>query len=198
LVHALLGLVRAQSGTIEFGGHDIRAVPPATWRLRVGYVPQETMLFHASVRENISLARPDASLEEVTAAAKRAHAHEFIMRLPKHYDTEIGDQGVLLSGGQRQRLGIARALLPNPILLLMDEPTSSLDSESEQEILSTLDELRKTVGIIIVAHRLSTIRNADRIYVMDAGRIIEQGEWDALIGQRKQFHTLARTQQLVG
>jgi len=172
LIHALLGLVRPSSGTIHFGSYDIKDVAPATWRLRIGYVPQETLLFHASVRENISLSNPEAAPEDVTAAAKRAHAHDFIMALPKGYDTEIGDQGVLLSGGQRQRLGIARALLSNPLLLLMDEPTSALDSETEQEILATLEELRTTVGIIIVAHRLSTIRNADRICVMDMGRIL--------------------------
>ena len=131
------------------------------------------------------------------AAAKRAHAHDFIMALPKGYDTEIGDQGVLLSGGQRQRFGIARALLSNPLLLLMDEPTSALDSESEHEILATLEDLRGAIGIVIVAHRLSTIRSADRITVMEAGRIVQRGPWEELADHQLQFRAMARKQDLV-
>ena len=130
------------------------------------------------------------------AAAKRAHAHDFIMALPKGYDTEIGDQGVLLSGGQRQRLGIARALLSNPLLLLMDEPTSALNSESEHEILATLEDLRGAIGIVIVAHRSVRSEAPIEIYVMEAGRIVQRGPWE-LADHQLQFRAMARKQDLV-
>jgi ATP-binding cassette subfamily C protein len=197
LVHAMLGLVRPDAGTICLGDNDIAHASLASWRKSIGYVPQEDMFFHASVRENLALACPDASMEEVIRAARRAHAHEFIMALPEGYDTQIGDRGVALSGGQRQRLGIARALLSEPALLLMDEPTSALDSESEREVLATLEELRHSIGILIVAHRLATVKNADCIFVLEQGRVVEQGNWSELIARRDRFHSLAEIQHLV-
>src|SRR5262249_3122143 len=181
LVHVLLGLVSPSAGSITLGAHNLANVPLRTWRRRIGYVPQETILFHASVRENLMLPRPDATAAEVELAAQRAHAHDFISALPRGYDTIIGDQGVLLSGGQRQRIAIARALFMDPIVLLMDEAMSALDSESEAAVLSALKELRGQIGILLIAHRLATVRHADLIVVLQESRQIESGTWDELV-----------------
>jgi ATP-binding cassette subfamily B protein len=160
-------------------------------------VPQETILFHASVWDNVSLAKPDASATEIETAARRAHAHDFITALPHGYKTIIGDQGVALSGGQRQRLGIARALLGEPKILLMDEALNALDAESEAELLRTIEELRRQVGVLIIAHRLATVRTADCICVLEAGRVIETGTWDELMARRARLFTLVETQSSV-
>jgi ATP-binding cassette subfamily C protein len=194
LVHAMLGLVMPSAGTITLGGHSIASASLHDWRRKIGYVPQETILFHASVRENLMLAKPDATAAEIEIAVRGAHAHDFISELPRGYDTEIGDQGVKLSGGQRQRLGIARALLANPILLLMDEAMSALDAESETELLRTLEELRTRMGIVIVAHRLGTVRAADCICVIEAGRVVETGTWGELMARRTRLYALAEAQ----
>jgi ABC-type multidrug transport system fused ATPase/permease subunit len=196
LVHALLGLVPTSAGTITFGGHSLASAPLHSWRQLIGYVPQETILFHASVRENLNLANPHASLAEIELAAKRAHAHDFITALPYGYEALIGDQGVKLSGGQRQRLSIARALLNNPKLLLMDEAMSALDAESEAELLHTIEELRKQMGIVIVAHRLAAVRAADMICVFEAGRIVEAGTWNELMARRTRLYALAEAQSV--
>lgn len=180
LVHTLLGLIEPTTGSMRIGNLSFNDVSPDTWRRTIGYVPQENLLFHTSIRDNISLLKPEASDLEVQTAAKRAHAHDFIMACPDGYDTIIGDQGVKLSGGQRQRLGIARALMANPMILLMDEPMSALDSESEQELLGTVHDLRRHMGILIVAHRLAVVRDADRIFVLDSGHIVEAGSWSEL------------------
>jgi ATP-binding cassette subfamily C protein len=194
LVHAMLGLVMPSAGTITLGGHSLASASLHGWRRKIGYVPQETILFHASVRENLMLAKPDATAAEIETAVKGAHAHDFINDLPRGYDTVIGDQGVKLSGGQRQRLGIARALLANPILLLMDEAMSALDAESETELLRTLEELRTRMGIVIVAHRLGTVRAADCICVIEAGRVVETGTWSELMARRTRLYALAEAQ----
>ena len=194
LVHAALGFVRPSAGTITLGIHDLASVPIGGWRRVIGYVPQETILFHASIRENLAIAKPDASNAEIRLAAERAHAQDFIEALPHRYETIIGDQGVKLSGGQRQRLGIARALLTNPILLLMDEGMSALDAKSEAEVLRTLEGLRTEIGILIVAHRLAAVRSADAIYVIDAGRVVESGTWTELMRRRARLHALVEAQ----
>ena len=197
LVHLLLNLCELYEGDVKIGDASIRSVSPTHWRKTIGYVPQETILFHRSVRDNIAWANEDADDEAIISAAKKARAHEFIMDLPKGYETVIGDQGLRLSGGQRQRLGIARALVTQPHFLLLDEATSALDSASEQGVLATLEILRKELCIISVAHRLATVRNADRIVVMDAGAVIETGGWNELIENQGALYHLAQKQHMV-
>jgi ATP-binding cassette subfamily C protein len=194
LVHTLLGLVRTSGGAVTFGGHALASSPVHAWRRQMGYVPQETILFHASISDNLSLAKPAASATEIEFAARRAHAHEFIAALPHGYNTIIGDQGVALSGGQRQRLGIARALLGEPKLLLMDEALNALDAESEADLLRTIEELRRQIGVLVVAHRLATVRTADCICVLDAGRVVEAGTWDELMARRARLFALIKAQ----
>ncbi len=196
LVHTVLGLVEPSAGSIRLGTHELASAPLRAWRRAIGYVPQETILFHASIWENLTLANPDASRAEVELAVRRAHAHDFIEALPQGYATVIGDQGVKLSGGQRQRLGIARALLRNPILLLMDEAMSALDAESEAELSQTLEELRKQMGILIITHRLGAVRTADSIYVFEAGHVVETGNWNELMARKSRLFSLAAAQSL--
>ena len=180
----LLRFVDPQSGTILIDGQDIKRVRQDDLRSHIAYVPQEPMLFHRSIRENIAYGRPDASDEEVIAAAKKAEAHEFIARLPKGYDTLVGERGVKLSGGERQRVAIARAILKDAEILVLDEATSSLDSESEHAIQEALDDLMSGKTAVVIAHRLSTIRKLDRIVVLNRdGNIEEEGTHDALLAK---------------
>ncbi len=162
-------------GAILLDGIDIRSLRLADLRGAIGMVPQEPALFSGTIRENIAYARPDASAEDVRAAAAAAHAAEFIERLPQGWDTVVGERGVKLSGGQRQRIAIARALLKDPAVLVLDEATSSLDNESERLIEDAMERLLEGRTTIIIAHRLSTVRRANRILVLDGGRIVEQG-----------------------
>ncbi len=197
LMHALVGLVPTEAGSISLGDARLEDVALSDWRRAVALVPQETTLFNATVADNLRIAMPDATMDDVKAAAQAANAHEFIAKLSRGYDTMIGDQGVLLSGGQRQRLGIARALLMKPAVLLLDEPTSALDPESEREVIDTLNDLRKSVGIVVVAHRLATVRNADTIFLLENGAIAESGNWEKLIARRQRFFDLATAQHMV-
>lgn len=196
LVNCLLGLADIQQGSISFGSREMRSVPIAHWRRRIGYVPQETVLFHQSIRDNIAWGNPAADDQAIEQAARQALAHDFIMQQPAGYATVVGDQGARLSGGQRQRLGIARALLCRPNLLVMDEATSALDSASEAAVLETIDRLRKHICVIMVAHRLATVRSADLIVVLSQGRIVETGTWAELIAERGFFFHLASAQHI--
>jgi subfamily B ATP-binding cassette protein MsbA len=170
-------------GRILLDGIDVRDLRLADLRGAIGLVPQEPALFSGTVRDNIAYARPGASREDVEAAARAAHAHEFIERLPQGYDTVVGERGVKLSGGQRQRVAIARAILKNPSVLVLDEATSSLDTESERLIEDAMERLLVGRTTLIIAHRLSTVRRADRLVVMDHGRIIEEGSHAELLAR---------------
>ena len=169
------------SGAIRIDGYDVREVTMESLRRQIGIVPQETMLFSTSVRENIRYGRLDATEEEIVQAAKDANAHDFIMALPEGYDTKIGERGLNLSGGQRQRIAIARAILKDPRILILDEATSALDTESEKIVQAALDRLMVGRTSFVIAHRLSTVFNADQIYVIDGGRIHEHGTHEELL-----------------
>ncbi len=180
LANLLLRFYEPQQGAIYVDGTDIRELSIQALRGRIGIVAQEVFLFSGTVAENIKYARWNASNQEVTAAAQLANAHDFILQLPQGYDTEIGERGVKLSGGQRQRLAIARTMLRNPTILILDEATSEVDSESERLIQEALNKLLKDRTALIIAHRLSTVRNADRIVVIEDGKIIGNGNHQEL------------------
>jgi subfamily B ATP-binding cassette protein MsbA len=181
LSNLLLRFYDPQSGAVRIGGVDIREAATRDLRNQIAVVAQETILFNETIRRNIELGRPGATDEEIIAAARHAHAHQFIMEKPGGYNAVIGEKGVLLSGGQRQRIAIARAVLKNAPILILDEATNALDTESERAVQSALDELMKDRTTLCIAHRFSTILHADLIVVMDQGRIIETGRHDELI-----------------
>ena len=168
-------------GDIKIDGHSVREVTLDSLREQVGIVPQETMLFNGSVYNNILYGRLDATKEEIEAAAKAANAHDFIMQLTDGYETKLGDRGVNLSGGQRQRIAIARAILKNPRILILDEATSALDTESERVVQEALDRLMVGRTSFVIAHRLSTVKNADKILVLEKGNLVESGTHDELL-----------------
>ncbi|WP_417481037.1 ABC transporter ATP-binding protein [Maricaulis sp.] len=173
-------LYDVNEGSVEIDGQDVREVAQASLRQNVALVPQDPALFHRTIAENIAFGSPDASEAEIIAAAKAAHAHAFIERLPLGYRTLVGERGVKLSGGERQRVAIARAILADAPILILDEATSSLDNETERDVKLAMEAVMKDRTTIIIAHRLSTIRDADRILVFDKGRIVEQGSHDEL------------------
>ena len=190
LVDCLLGLVPPSQGEIRVGQLPIAEIGLKAWRRSVGYVTQETILFNMSIRDNIAWSNVGATQSEIEAAARSANAHDFIMATDHGYDTIVGDRGVLLSGGQRQRLGLARALLGKRALLILDEATSALDSESEEEILKVIRALRRRMTVIMIAHRLSTVRDCDAIFVLDQGRLAESGSWTELVAGSGRFNRL--------
>jgi ATP-binding cassette subfamily B protein len=156
---------------------------------------QEPFLFFGTIADNIAYGKPDATREEIIAAARAAHAHEFILRLPQGYDSLVGERGQGLSGGERQRISIARALLINPQILILDEATSSVDTETEQEIQRALDNLVRGRTTIAIAHRLSTLRQADRLVVLEKGQVVEQGQHDELLARQGAYWRLHEAQQ---
>lgn len=181
LVKLLLRFYDVQSGAITLDGHDLRKLQTPDLRRAIGFVSQEVFLFHGSVRENIAYGTFDATEEQIIEAAKIAEAHDFIMQLPQGYDTIVGERGQKLSGGQRQRVSIARAVLKDPPVLILDEATSSVDNETEALIQRSLERIAVGRTTIIIAHRLSTVRNADRIFVLDRGQLCESGTHDELV-----------------
>lgn len=181
LTKLILRFSDIQKGSISIDGQDITAITQHDLRSHIAYVPQEPLLFHRSLAENIAYGNPDATQQEIEGVAKLAHAHEFIEKLPEKYETLVGERGVKLSGGQRQRVAIARAMLKNAPILLLDEATSALDSESEVLIQDALWKLMQNRTAIVIAHRLSTIQKMDRIIVLDEGEIVEQGSHKELL-----------------
>jgi subfamily B ATP-binding cassette protein MsbA len=181
LANLLLRFYDPKSGAIRIGGTDIREITTNDLRNHIAVVSQEVVLFDETIRRNIELGRPGATNDEIIAAARNAHAYDFIMEKPKGFDALIGEKGVMLSGGQRQRIAIARAVLRNAPILLLDEATSALDNESERIVQAALDELMKERTTLCIAHRLSTIRHADVIVVFDQGRVVETGRHEDLL-----------------
>ncbi|MBT3189587.1 MAG: ABC transporter ATP-binding protein, partial [Anaerolineae bacterium] len=183
LVKLLLRFYDVQKGCLSLDGHDLRDLKLADLRKAIGFVSQDIYLFHGTVRENIAYGTFDASDDDIIKAAKIAEAHDFITQLPKGYDTIVGERGQKLSGGQRQRVSIARAILKNPPVLILDEATSSVDNETEALIQRSLEQIAIGRTTIVIAHRLSTIRNADRIFVLEHGKLKEHGKHDKLVAE---------------
>jgi len=184
LVKLLLRFYDVQSGNITLDGHDLRDLELSDLRRAVGFVSQDVYLFHGTVKENIAYGTFDANDEEIVEAAKIAEAHDFIMGLPQGYDTIVGERGQKLSGGQRQRVSIARAVLKDPPVLILDEATSSVDNETEALIQRSLERIAVGRTTIVIAHRLSTVRNADRIFVLERGELIEHGKHEELVASQ--------------
>lgn len=194
LVNLMCRFYHPTSGRILADGHDISEFEIESFRGQIGYVFQENFLFSGSIAGNLRFAKPDAQDAEIEEACRRANAHEFIARLPHGYQTEIGERGVRLSGGQKQRINLARVLMRNPSILILDEPTSALDAESESVILEALDTIFREKTCIIIAHRLTTVMSADRIFVIDKGRLVQQGDHKALLASQGLYRELCRKQ----
>ncbi|HWT71092.1 MAG TPA: ABC transporter ATP-binding protein [Oxalicibacterium sp.] len=194
LVNLICRFYDVSQGAITVDGVDVRSIPIAEYRRNIGLVLQEPFLFFGTIADNIAYGKPDATREEIVAAARAANAHEFILRLPHGYDSMVGERGQTLSGGERQRISIARALLIDPHILILDEATSSVDTTTEREIQKALDNLVHGRTTIAIAHRLSTLRRADRIVVMDRGRIVEIGSHEELLARRGAYFKLYQAQ----
>ncbi len=196
VIDLIIGLIEPDEGRIALDGAPLSEYDLNTWKAKLGYVAQDTVLFNDTVRANIAWTSPDAEMEQIVDAAKLANAHEFIEAMPQGYGTVIGTDGIKLSGGQRQRLALARAILRRPELLILDEATSALDAESEQRIQAAVESLAGEMTIVIVTHRLATVRHADLIYVLEGGRVIERGTWEQMAQGQGRFEQLKRLQAL--
>jgi ABC-type multidrug transport system fused ATPase/permease subunit len=196
LINLLMRFYDPQSGRIEIDGLPLSRIATSDLRRLMALVSQEVAIFDMTVAENIALGRQDARRADIEEAARRADAHSFITALPQGYDTRVGENGATLSGGQRQRIAIARALIRKSPILLLDEATAALDSKSEAEVQATLDRLSENYTVIAVAHRLSSLRNFDRILVMENGRVVEAGSFPELIVLGGLFATMAARQGL--
>ncbi|WP_134681871.1 ABC transporter transmembrane domain-containing protein [Paracoccus ravus] len=194
IIQLLLRFWDPASGHVAIDGIDLREMARADFRRDIALVPQEPVIFAATARENIRFGRPEATDAEIEAAARAAHAHEFLTALPEGYEAQVGERGVMLSGGQRQRIAIARAILRDAPILLLDEATSALDAESERLVQAAVDDLSRDRTTIIVAHRLATVKKADRIVVFDHGRIVAQGRHEDLVAEGGLYARLARLQ----
>ncbi len=194
VIQLLLRFYDPQAGRIRIGGYDLQEMDRATFRRSIALVPQDPVIFAASARENIRFGRPEATDAEVEDAAKAAAAHEFLAALPEGYDSYVGERGIMLSGGQKQRIALARAILRDAPILLLDEATSALDAESEHAVQKAVERLSRDRTVVVVAHRLATVKKADRILVFDEGRIVAQGSHDALVAEGGLYSRLARLQ----
>jgi ABC-type multidrug transport system fused ATPase/permease subunit len=192
VVNLLCRFYEYEEGSITIDGQELKNTRKSSLRSALGYVTQEAFLFNGTVRENLCLAKRNASEKELISALKAARAEEFVRKLPEGLDTNVGERGVKLSGGEKQRLSIARALLKDPPILLLDEATASVDSETERLIQEALDALMANRSAFVIAHRLSTIRNADRIYVLDQGRVVEEGTHNELLKKGGLYAELSR------
>ena len=190
IINLILGLFEPSSGTVAIDGVSLKKFKHASWIDKIGFVSQEPFTYNASIRDNILLGRDDISEETIIKSANIANAHGFIMELPEGYDTTVGDRGMRLSGGQQQRLSIARALLKEPEILIFDEATSSLDTISESQVQKAIDQASENRTVIVIAHRLSTVINADKIIVMDQGVLLEQGNHETLLNQEGYYSQL--------
>jgi ATP-binding cassette subfamily B protein len=194
VLHLLERFYDPQSGSLQLDGQDLRSLSRSDFRAQMALVPQDPVIFATSAFENIRFGRPDATQAQVEAAASAAAAHDFISSLPQGYATYLGERGVMLSGGQKQRIAIARAILRDAPVLLLDEATSALDAESERAVQAAVDHLAKGRTVIVVAHRLATVKRADRIIVLDQGRITAIGTHDALVAEGGLYARLAKLQ----
>ena len=194
IIQLLLRFYDPTSGTVRIDGQDLRDLDRADFRQHIALVPQEPVIFAASARDNIRFGRQDASDADIEAAAKAAAAHDFLSALPQGYDTQLGERGIMLSGGQKQRIAIARAILRDAPILLLDEATSALDAESERAVQEAVERLSRDRTTIVVAHRLATVKKADRILVFEAGRIVASGTHDSLVSEDGLYARLARLQ----
>jgi ABC-type multidrug transport system fused ATPase/permease subunit len=176
-----------KDGSVRVDGHDVRDLTQESLRGALGLVPQDVVLFNETVRSNIAYAKPDATLDELRDAAKRAQLLDFIESLPEGWDTRVGERGLKLSGGEKQRVGIARVILANPAILVLDEATSALDSATEAAVQEALEEASKGRTTLMVAHRLSTVQNADEIVVLQAGKVVERGTHEALLAMDGEY-----------
>jgi ATP-binding cassette subfamily B protein len=190
LVKLLLKFYKPEQGAVSIDGRDLQDMYAAALREHIGYVPQEIYIFAGTIAENIALHNPSAAMEEIIAAAEKAGADSFIANLPERYNTRLSERGSTLSGGERQRLALARALLGKPDIIILDEATSNLDSVSERVIHETIEKLRGSMTAVIIAHRLTTVRNCDVIFVMDKGDIVESGSHEELIAKNGLYKTL--------